>query len=541
MPAGVVGGQPQRVPGRRADERERQHLDEARLGQCDRHRAAPPLPGREAPARRRGRQLRRDRGVALQPQHLFDEVGGLRQVRPPRRRRRDDLAAPVGARAEVDRAPHLTEATRRHARRVRHARHAVGQVQRHPHRHGRRGRPYVGTPARDRPTAELDQQRGDPLGRHRRQLRIDRALEPARRLAGQLVTACAARDRRRVEVGRLDDDVDRLAARPDLRRRTAHHAREPDGARVVGDEEVVGIEVALDVVEGGEGLPQRRPPHDDRTRQPRGVVGVQGLAQLQHHVVRDVHDQRDRPHARSEQPSLHPPRRRRLRVDAVHAAGDEAQAALVGEGDRPSVALGGRHDDAARRVDVVDVGGDRDLAGQPAHGERVAAVRRDVELDHRVVRAEQRERVVARLGGVRGQHEDARVVGADAELAHRGDHAVGHAPVGLARGDLEAAREHRARERGDHEVTDGEVGGPADHAARGVLADVDLAPPDRLLEAGELLDPQHPADLHRPGDLRGGVDLLDLEPHAHERLGGGVDRRQVGDVLGQPGLQDPHG
>ena len=398
----------------------------------------------------------------------------------------------------------------------------------------------VGAPGRDRAAAVLDEQRRDPLGRDRRQLRVDRALEPAGRLAGQLVPPGAAGDRRGVEVRRLDHDVDRVGAGPDLRGRPAHHAREADRAGVVGDEQVVGVEAALHVVEGGERLARLRPPHHDGPGQPRRVVGVQRLAQLQHHVVGDVDDQRDGAHPGPEEPPLHPPRRRRRRVDPVDAAGHEAQAAVVGQRDGPPVTLGGGHGHAARGVDVVHVGGDGDLARQPAHGERVAAVGRDVQLDHRVVRPDQRERLVAGLGGVRRQHEDARVVGPDAELAHRRDHAVGHVPVGLARGDLEAARQHGARQRDHHEVADGEVGGPADHAARGLLADVDLAPPDRLLEAGELLDLEHAADLHRAGDLRRRVDLLDLEADAHEGLAGRLRRRQVGDVLGQPGLQHTH-
>ena len=222
--AGVVGGQTERVPRRRTDERERQHLDVARLGQRDRHRAAAPLRRGEAPARGGGGQLRRDGVVALQPQHLLDEVGGLHQVGPPRRRRGDDLAAAVGARAELDRAAHLAQATHRRARRVGHARDPVGQVQRHPHRGGRRGGADVGATVGDRAAAVLDQQRGRPLGRDRRQLRVDRALEPARRLAGQLVPPCAARNRGRVEVRRLEEDVDRVAARPDLRA-TPHPSR----------------------------------------------------------------------------------------------------------------------------------------------------------------------------------------------------------------------------------------------------------------------------------------------------------------------------
>jgi hypothetical protein len=190
--AGVVGGQPERVPRGRSDERERQHLDVARLGQRHRHGAATPLGRGEPASGGRGGQLGRDRLVALQPQHLFDEVGGLGQVRTPRRRGRDDLPAPVAARDQLDGAPHLAEPPRRGPGRVRHARHPVGQVERHLHGGGLGDGADVGAPGRDRAAAVLDEQRRDPLGRDRRQLRVDRALEPAGRLAGQLVPRGAA-------------------------------------------------------------------------------------------------------------------------------------------------------------------------------------------------------------------------------------------------------------------------------------------------------------------------------------------------------------
>ncbi len=60
------------------------------------------------------------------------------------------------------------------------------------------------------------------------------------------------------------------------------------------------------------------------------------------------------------------------------------------------------------------------------------------------------------------------------------------------------------------------------------LPDVDLAVADRLLEAGQLLDLEHPADDERAGDLLGPVDLLDLEAEAHERGVEVLDRGPAG-------------
>ena len=60
------------------------------------------------------------------------------------------------------------------------------------------------------------------------------------------------------------------------------------------------------------------------------------------------------------------------------------------------------------------------------------------------------------------QHDDAVVVVAEAELAGRADHAVGDVAVGLARRDREPAGQHRAGQRDDDEVADGEVVRAAD-------------------------------------------------------------------------------
>ena len=57
------------------------------------------------------------------------------------------------------------------------------------------------------------------------------------------------------------------------------------------------------------------------------------------------------------------------------------------------------------------------------------------------------------------------MVGADAELVDRADHAVRDVPVRLPRGEQEAARKRGAGQRHDDEVADDEVVGAADDAA----------------------------------------------------------------------------
>ena len=83
-----------------------------------------------------------------------------------------------------------------------------------------------------------------------------------------------------------------------------------------------------------------------------------------------------------------------------------------------------------------------------------------------------------------------------AQLALRADHAVGGVTVGLPCGDGEVAWQCGARHRDDDEITLREVAGTADDAAHSpvLLADIDLAPANRLLELGEYLDAVHRSD-----------------------------------------------
>ena len=174
--------------------------------------------------------------------------------------------------------------------------------------------------------AQLDQQVDDPLRRDRRQQRVDAALEPLGGLAGELVPARRAGDGDLVEVGRLDEHVRRGVA--DLGRRAAHDAGEAEHAAAravgrVGDQEVLGVQRAVGVVQGGEALAGRGPADHDRGRDLGEVVGVQRLPEVEHHVVRDVDGQGDRPHAGALEAVLHPRGRGRGRVDAAHDARDE--------------------------------------------------------------------------------------------------------------------------------------------------------------------------------------------------------------------------
>ncbi len=121
------------------------------------------------------------------------------------------------------------------------------------------------------------------------------------------------------------------------------------------------------------------------------------------------------------------------------------------------------------------------------------------------------------------------MVVAQAQLAFGGAHAVGDVAVGLARLDLEVARQDGARQGHDDLLAGGHVRRAADDAARHLVAvlvglvvlvaDVDVAPVDDLavlLRFRGGVD--HVADDDRTGDL-GGVDLLLFEADLHQILG----------------------
>ena len=133
----------------------------------------------------------------------------------------------------------------------------------------------------------------------------------------------------------------------------------------------------------------------------------------------------------------------------------------------------------------------------------------------------------------------------DAELAGRADHAVGDVAVGLAGADGEAAGQHRAGQRDDDEVADGEVVRAADDAARLRFADVDLTPADGLAVLLRLVvQVEDPADDERTGDpVARGLDALDLEPDARSARRPALAVASPGgqvDVLGQPAHRRAH-
>ena len=231
----------------------------------------------------------------------------------------------------------------------------------------------------------------------------------------------------------------------------------------------------LHAVQGHQLLTGHRAAHHDFALNLIGIVEVQGLTGLQHHVVGDVDGQRQRAHTGQTQTRGHPGRNRGLGLHAGYLAHHEAHATRITV-NRGIVAQGHRVTGGVRFGSALTVGEHEVLeggsgsvgpfAGDTAQGECVAAVRSHVHLGRLVVQAQQLHRVGADLG-VQAQgreHQDAAVVVADAQLAGRGNHAGRLVAVGLTGGNRETAGQHGAGQGHDDLVAGLEVVGAADDA-----------------------------------------------------------------------------
>ena len=139
------------------------------------------------------------------------------------------------------------------------------------------------------------------------------------------MTTARSSNRDRVEVRRFDDDLGRQGR--DLRTAAAHDAGEPEWTGVVGNQQIVGIKRPRHAIEGLQRLAGGGSASPQRAAELRSVVRVDGLTALEHHVVGDVDNERDGPHAGKPETPAHPQRRGRRWVDASDRPRDETVAA----------------------------------------------------------------------------------------------------------------------------------------------------------------------------------------------------------------------
>ena len=266
----------------------------------------------------------------------------------------------------------------------------------------------------------------------------------------------------------------------------------------------------------------------------RPVVGVG-------HVVGDVDERVDRAKADGDELALHPFRRR-----AVLHTLDEAQregraklrlvAEIEGDGDRAGeVAL----DRLVLLGDHLAKAGGGQIAGDAGNAEAVGPVRRDRDLDHRIVEAG-----IGRVGGadgrVLGQVDDAVMGIRQHQLAFRAQHAVRFHAADDADLEVDPGAGNVAAGRREDAL----------HAGAGVRrAAHDL---DRI--AGPGIDHAYPQPvgirvLFRRDDIGDGerrelvrlaLDALDLEPDHGQRLDDLVELGGRLQVVFQPGQGELH-
>ena len=222
-------------------------LDEASVGQRGRSEAAGLLRGRQAMAGGGHGQDDGDLVVAVQAGDLLNQVGREGQVGAPRGGGHREDAVGGSLNGAADGCQQLGDALGA----VGDAGEALGLA--HGQRDdGCRGTLIdVGDALVDGAAAIFDEQLDGALGCDGGQGRVDAALEALGGLGVELVAAGAARDRHRVEVGGLEEDVRRASL--DLGVRATHDASDADDAgalplRGVGDEQVLHIELALFLV-----------------------------------------------------------------------------------------------------------------------------------------------------------------------------------------------------------------------------------------------------------------------------------------------------
>ena len=178
----------------------------------------------------------------------------------------------------------------------------------------------------------------------------------------------------------------------DTRMVATHDAGETNGLLVVRDHEHRVIHRDVAPVEKSQRFARARAAHDDAAIDFAPVIGVHRLAELEHHVVRDVDDRVDRTQTRASQPFPHPEGRLRPRRSDRGSARGEARAARPGcqlDLHRVGAAGNGRVD--FRNYEGL-TGQRRDLARYAEHAHAVTAVRGQVEAENYVV---ERERVAS--------------------------------------------------------------------------------------------------------------------------------------------------
>ncbi len=232
-----------------------------------------------------------------------------------------------------------------------------------------------------------DHPRGD-LGAPFGGFRVDAALEAVARVRFDLQLAARRGDGNGIEQRNLKEHLGCLRRAAGIE--PAHHTGQALGLVAVADDGHLAVEFVFALDQRHELLAVARTAHGQRlVIQLARIEDVERTAQIQRDVVGHVHQRRDRPQAHGHQPVLHPLRRGAVRHVPEVAAHNVAAGIAVFR-DLPSDGRLVATLDGLGRVERLQLAqpGRGQVARDSAHAGAVRAVRGELDVDDRVVDAE---------------------------------------------------------------------------------------------------------------------------------------------------------
>ena len=389
---------------------------------------------------------------------------------------------------------------------------------------------------RRRAAAEIEHHLRRQLQPGQHEGRIDAALEAVAGIGIDAELAAGLGNVDRIPQRRLDEHVGGRGRAAGFF--AAHDPGQRFHAVRVGDDADCLVERVGLAVERQQRLAGARAAHRKIAAHFRGIEHMQRPAAVIGDEVGDIDQRIDRAQPDRGEPLLQPGRRRHV-LDAAHQAQPEGGTKLG----RLDPHLHRAREFAADRLDgpVLErphVGGG-EIAGDAVDAGAVGAVRRQVDLDHRIVEPRPL-RVVRADRRVVGQFDDAFVIVGDLQLELRDQHAATFDAADGA--DLQRhglARDERPR-RHEHALHAGtRIRRAADDLNRLAVAGVDHADAQPV-GVGMLLRLDHARDDERRQQLAFVLDALDLEPDHGEFFRDRAERMIGVEMLLEPAKGEFH-
>ena len=418
--------------------------------------------------RRSHRQSRGDVLVTVNTCDFLSQVLLRTQVSTPRRD-----SHRVTRLGTLHRAANLTQARLNLLRRVIHANTTGSVISRQVNHDRLITERHISNARLNLSTSQLNQQLNRTLSSRSLNLRIHATLKTLRGLRNQLVTASGTSHRHFIKTSRLHQNAGGRIGH--LSRSATHHTGKTNHAGIISNDNILGVQSTLNTVQGHQLLASSGATHHNLTLNLVSIVEVQRLAGLQHHVVRNIHRQRQRAHTRQTQTRRHPRRNRRIRLHARHLTHHETSACgvtvnrgVITQSNRVTGLVRLRGALAVRQHKILKrrTGSVAPLASNTAQRERVTAVRGHVHLSSLIVQAQQLHRIGTKLR-VQAQsrkHQNAVVIITNTQLTSRSNHASRLVAVGLTSGNRETTGQNSAGQGYNNLVAGYEIVGTTNNA-----------------------------------------------------------------------------